>query len=90
MSRQRSQSADRSPKGPQHLATRNASNRRNMLDFAKHPSRIIYLHVKMWRANANVNAKKASNPLITLKDEVDTLIDPGPEDLIGKREFLSQ
>ncbi|KAF8250899.1 hypothetical protein K440DRAFT_616539 [Wilcoxina mikolae CBS 423.85] len=84
LSRQRTQSADRSPKGPQHLATRNASNRRNMLDYSKQPSRIIYLHIKSWRVNANVNAKKKYNQFVSLESELHTLMDPGPEDLIGK------
>jgi hypothetical protein len=81
ISRQRMRSADTSPKGPQHLATRNAGNRRNLLAWSKHPSRIIYLHVKMWRENAIVAAKKQVGMLAGLKISP---FEPGPEDLIGK------
>ncbi|KAF8537882.1 hypothetical protein BDD12DRAFT_844970 [Trichophaea hybrida] len=84
LSHQRTQSADRSPKGPQYLATRNAGSRRDMLDYSKQPSRIVYLHIKSWRVNANVNAKKSYNPFVSLQSELHTLMDPGPEDLIGK------
>ncbi|KAI5790465.1 hypothetical protein FPQ18DRAFT_338707 [Pyronema domesticum] len=53
---ERSASFDRTPKGPQHLGTRNAKNRLEMMRFSRLPPRVIYFHVKLWRSNAEINA----------------------------------
>jgi hypothetical protein len=88
ISEQRRRSADLAPQGPQHVAARNASLRRDMIEYAKHPGRIVYFHIKMWRANANVASKRFDgNFMARLQDELPTLMDPGPEDLIGHRAY---
>ncbi|CCX32574.1 Similar to hypothetical protein [Tuber melanosporum Mel28]; acc. no. XP_002837738 [Pyronema omphalodes CBS 100304] len=72
--RERSAMFDQSPKGPQHLETRNATNRLEMMRFSRLPPRVIYIHVKLWRSNAARNAFGRTPDA----DNMD-----GPEDLIA-------
>ncbi|KAA8898650.1 hypothetical protein FN846DRAFT_962127 [Sphaerosporella brunnea] len=83
LSHQRRESADRAPQGPQHVEARNAGLRREMLEFSQQPSPVIYLHIKMWRANANVAREKLTGQAPQVDDKLADLLGPGPEDLVG-------
>lgn len=55
-----------------------------MRGMAKHPSHIIYFHIKRWRFGANMNERKSSGETPNPEKEVEGfLTEPGPEDTIG-------
>ncbi|CCX29845.1 Similar to hypothetical protein [Tuber melanosporum Mel28]; acc. no. XP_002837738 [Pyronema omphalodes CBS 100304] len=78
---ERSKLSEQSPKGPENLEARNASNRLTMMRFSQLPARVIYFHVKLWRASAMINAygKDYCSP-----DELMEISMTGPEDIIAK------
>jgi hypothetical protein len=83
ISSQRSDSADRSPKGPQYLQARNASSRKNMIAFSKLPSTAIYWHVKQWRGNAIICKQKAAG-MTPNPEQIAELAAEGPEDWVAE------
>ncbi|KAI5819136.1 hypothetical protein BZA77DRAFT_178037 [Pyronema omphalodes] len=78
---ERSDLSKKLPMGPESVDAQNARNRLIMLRFSQLPAHLIYLHVKLWRISAMLNAygKDYHSP-----DELWKISMTGPEDIIAK------